>query len=70
METRKWRDGADMICSICGEPILEGQPSNATISQSPKKRSCNHFFCDGGTMTLIGSPQPGITEITQYGKQS
>ena len=67
MTTVKWRDGADMICSICKEPICKGQPFNATISHSPHKRDCSHFFCKGGTMTIIGSPAPGVMEVTQYG---
>lgn len=67
MESEKWRDGADMVCSICKESITKGQPFNATISHSPKKRECSHYFCKGGTMTIIGSPEPGVIEATQYG---
>lgn len=67
MDNEKWRDGTDMICSECGGPILKGQPFHATSSHSPKKRDCSHFFCKGGTMTLIGSPEPGVMEVTQYG---
>lgn len=43
----RWRDGTDMICSICEEPIFTGQPFNATISHLPQKRDCSHFFCNG-----------------------
>ena len=67
METEKWRDGTDKICSICKEPIFKGQPFEGTISQLPQKRKCTHFFCHGGTMTIIGSPEPGVMEVTQYG---
>ena len=68
METEKWRDGTDMICSICGVPLWNDQPRYATSSHSPKKRTASHYFCQGGTMTLIGSPKPGVMEVTQYGK--
>ena len=68
METEKWRDGIDMICSICKEPIFKDQPRNATTSHSPQKRDCSHFFCKGGTMTIIGSPEPNVMEVIQYGK--
>lgn len=66
-ENEKWRGGTDMVCSMCGEPILRGQPRNATISHAPKKRECSHFFCSGGSMTLIGAPEVGVVEITSYG---
>ena len=66
-EIEKWRDGTNMICSVCGQPILRQQPRYATISHSPKKRDCYHYFCQGGVITVIGSPQAGLTEISQYG---
>jgi len=68
MEIEKWRDGTDMICSICGESIFKNQPRYATISHSPKTRTASHYFCQGGTMTIIGSPESGVIETTQYGK--
>lgn len=64
----KWRDGTDMICSICGQPIYTNQPRYATSSQSPGKRTCSHYSCEGGTVTVIGSPEPGVMEVTQFGK--
>ena len=67
MKTEKWRDGTSMVCSKCGRLIFKGQPFNATISQLPKKRECSHFLCSGGTITVIGSPKPGVIEATQYG---
>jgi hypothetical protein len=70
-EQEMWRDGTPMMCSICGQPILRSQPRYATISQSPKKRDASHYFCQGGLMTIIGSPEPNTTEISQYsGRQS
>jgi len=66
-EAEKWRDGTDMICSVCHQPIYRDQPRYATISHSPKKRDCSHYFCQGGTMTVIGSPQVGVIEVSQYG---
>ena len=67
METEKWRDGTDMVCSICEKPILANQPRYATISHSAKVRTASHYFCQGGTVTIIGSPEPGVMEVTQYG---
>jgi len=67
-EEETWRDGTPMICSICGKPILRSQPHYATNSQSPKKRDAYHSFCAGDTLTIIGSPQAGVTEISQYGR--
>lgn len=69
MEIEKWHDGADMICSICEKPIFKNQPRYATITHSPKARTASHYFCKGGTMTLIGSPEPGVMEVTQYGRK-
>ena len=65
----KWRDGTDMVCSICEQPIFTNQPRYATITQSPKKRNASHYTCRGGTVTVIGSPEPGIAEVTQYGSK-
>ena len=62
MEIMKWKDGSDVICQVCGEPVYEGQPVQATISHNPKKRHAEHFLCGGGTMTVIGGG-----EITVYG---
>jgi hypothetical protein len=66
-EISKWRDGEDVICDICGKPIYNNEPVKATISHKKGKRHARHYFCDGGTMTIIGSPEPGITEIATYG---
>ena len=66
MEIEKWRDGTDMICSVCSKPIFTNQPRYATISHLPKKRTASHYFCQGGTMTIIGSPKSGVTEVIQY----
>jgi hypothetical protein len=68
-EGETWRDGTPMICSVCGHPILRSQPRYATNSHSPKKRDAYHYFCAGGTLTLIGSPTTGVMEISQYGGQ-
>jgi len=65
-EQETWRDGTPMVCSICGQPILRSQPRYATISQSLKKRDASHYFCQGGTLTVIGTPELGVTEVTQY----
>ncbi|MBA7705677.1 hypothetical protein ES703_114512 [subsurface metagenome] len=55
MDIRKWRDGTDMICSECGEPIYEPQPMVATNTQAPKKRHCRHFLCSpNASITVIG----------------
>jgi len=67
MEIEKWRDGTDMICSICGKPIFTNQPRYATLSHSPKKRDAYHSACHGDIVTVIGSPEPGVIEVTQYG---
>lgn len=53
-ETEKWRDGVDMVCSICTEPILRGQARYATTSHAIKKRSAQHFTCAGGKVWVIG----------------
>ena len=61
MELRKWRDGTDMICSECGEPIYEPQPMVGTISQAPKKRHCRHFLCSpNASITVIGNGQATV----------
>jgi hypothetical protein len=66
-EQETWRDGTPMVCSVCGQPILRSQPRYATNSHSPKKRDAYHYFCQGGTITLIGAPASGVMEISQYG---
>jgi hypothetical protein len=68
-EQETWRDGTLMVCSICGQPILRTQPRYSTISQSPKKRDASHYFCQGGTLTIIGTSQTGVVEVSQYGKR-
>lgn len=68
-EQETWRDGTPMVCSVCGQPILRGQPRYSTNSHSPKKRDAYHYFCQGGTLTVIGSPTPGVMEISQYGQE-
>jgi len=68
-EIEKWRDGTDMICSVCREPIYTNQPRYATISHSPKTRTASHYFCHGGTVTIIGSQESGVMEVTQYGEK-
>jgi len=64
-----WRDGTPMVCSICGQPIFRNQPRYATISHSPKKRDAYHYFCQGGTITVIGAVAPSVMEIRQYGQE-
>ncbi len=68
-EIMKWKDGKDVICEKCLKPIYDNEPVKATITHNIKKRHASHFFCDGGTMTIIGSPEPGILEITTLGKK-
>lgn len=61
MEVKKWRDGNDMICNECGEPIYETQPVVATISQMPKKRHCRHFLCSpNASITVIGNGEATV----------
>jgi hypothetical protein len=67
-EIEKWRDGTDMTCSVCGQPIYTDQARYRTASELPKKRKAQHYFCAGGVVTIMGSPEPGVTEVTQYGK--
>jgi len=67
MEIEKWKDGTLMFCGECGRPIYTNQPRYATISHDIKNRQASHYFCKGGTMTIIGSPEAGVTEITQLG---
>lgn len=64
----RWRDGAAMMCSVCGGPIFRNQARYATHSHSPKKRDAYHYWCQGGTVTIIGSPAPGVTEAITLGK--
>lgn len=56
MEKAKWRDGSDMICSECGEPIYTYQPLVATTTHVQKKRHCRHFMCSPtASITIIGN---------------
>ena len=57
------KDGREMRCSICGNPIVKGQPFQASISQKIGKRDCYHFVCAGGTITVIGQ-----NEVSVFGK--
>jgi len=66
IEIEKWRDGTDMVCSICHNPILKSQPRYSTISHSPKKRDSYHYFCKGGTIIVVGSPQSGVIEVSEF----
>ncbi len=56
-DVMKWRDGSDVICEICHQPIYSDQPVVATITHNIKKRHAKHFLCDGGTITVIGNNQ-------------
>lgn len=60
LEIAKWRDGADMICEVCGQPIYRTQPMYSSTTQIAKKRHCWHFFCDpNSSMTIIGNKGKG-----------
>ena len=61
MEIRKWRDGSDMTCSECGEPIYTLQPMVTTITHALKKRHSRHFLCSPtASITVIGNGQAAV----------
>ena len=61
MEIMKWRDGSDMVCSECGEPIYTTQPVVATNTHVLKKRHCRHFLCSpNASITVIGNGQATV----------
>ena len=63
MEIGKWRDGSDMTCSECGEPIYTTQPMVATNTQALKKRHSRHFLCSpNASITVIGNGQVTVVK--------
>ncbi len=68
-EIMRWKDGCEVICDKCGKPIYTNEPVQATITHNVKKRHAEHYFCAGGTLTVIGSPKPKIIEITTFGNK-
>lgn len=67
MEVSKWRDGSDMICDVCHEPIYTTQPLRATTTHVAKKRHCRHFMCSpNASITIIGN---GGTSVFKGGKE-
>jgi hypothetical protein len=66
MEISKWRDGKDMVCDVCGQPIYKQQPLVATSTQVLKKRHCRHFMCSpNASITIIGNGEMTVYKSKQ-----
>jgi len=63
VEFSTWKDGSNRVCSVCGKPILKGEPIYRTNSETPKKRDAYHAVDCTKSNTISANDLDGMDDL-------